>query len=53
MKNIIQGIWSTHLDDWSFFCKSIFDLGNGTIGDPIIKRLSYNLLIDIMIRPKQ
>ena len=37
MKNIIQGVWNIYLDDWSFFCPSIFDSGNGTIGNPTIK----------------
>jgi len=53
MKNIIQGVWNIHLDDWSFFCRSIFDSGNGTIGDPSIKRVSYNLSLNIMMMPKK
>ena len=36
MKNIIQGVWNIHLDDWSFFCRFIFDSGKGTIGEPTI-----------------
>ena len=33
MKNIIQGVWNIHLEDWSSFCRS----GNGTIGEPTIR----------------
>ena len=44
MKNIIQGVWNIHLDDWSFFCRSIFDSGNGTIGVPITKKTLLQLV---------
>ena len=37
MKNIIQGVWNIHLEDWSSFCRSIFYSGNGTIGEPTIR----------------
>ena len=37
MKHIVQGVWNIHLDDWFFFCRSIFDSGNGTIGEPTMK----------------
>ena len=44
MKNIIQGVWNIHLDDWSFFCRSIFDSGNGTIDEPSIKIILLKLV---------
>jgi len=44
MKNIIQGVWNIHLDDWSFFCRSIFDSGDGTIGDPKINKTLLQLV---------
>ena len=41
MKNIIQGVWNIHLEDWSSFCRSIFYSRNWTIVEP---KISITLL---------